>query len=130
MDRLQTKPEQSVNSPVMEQPFDRESCLPQFPGAQPVSREVAIVTVATWVQCIMDGPLPRFTEINARLGGGLPLGIAAGVNSPLWLLARIAGIEVEIPPLGSYQRGLYLSRFDDSLFVTEAEREATASHRL
>ena len=39
------------------------------------------------VQCMMkrtpDGEAPAFTEINARLGGGVPLGISAGADSPL-----------------------------------------------
>ena len=82
------------------------------------------------VQCIMDNGLPKFTEINARMGGGLPLGIAAGANSAEWLLASVAGIEVEIPPIGSYQRDLHLSRFDDSMFLSEDDREQMANHRL
>ena len=82
------------------------------------------------VQCMLKDNVPHFTEINARLGGGVPLGIAAGVDAPRWLLARSAGLEVEIPPLGTYQTGLYLTRFDDTFFVTEAQREQMASHRL
>jgi len=82
------------------------------------------------VQCMMRDDLPHFTEINARLGGGVPLGIAAGVDSPRWLLARAAGLPVEIPPLGSYQAELYMTRFDDSFFLSEADREQMASRRL
>ncbi len=82
------------------------------------------------VQCMLGDAGPTFTEINARLGGGLPLGIAAGADSPLWLLAAAANVPIEIPPLGSYRTGLYLSRFDDSQFTTEAEREEMASRRL
>lgn len=87
------------------------------------------------VQCMMkpmaDGrQIAAFTEINARLGGGLPLGISAGADSPLWLLAAAAKLPVEIPPLGSYRCGVYLSRFDQSLFLTEDEREQMASHRV
>jgi carbamoyl-phosphate synthase large subunit len=78
----------------------------------------------------MKDGVPHFTEINARLGGGVPLSIAAGVDFPHWLLARAAGLPVEIPPLGSYRTGLYLTRFDDSFFLTESEREQMASHRL
>src|SRR5207249_1264001 len=59
------------------------------------------------VQCMMKDGVPHFIEINARLGGGFPLGIAAGADSPRWLLARCAGLELEIPPPGSYQSGLY-----------------------
>jgi carbamoyl-phosphate synthase large subunit len=82
------------------------------------------------VQCMMKGDVPNFTEINARLGGGVPLGIAAGVDSPRWFLAQAAGLPVEIPPLGSYHTGLYLTRFDDSFFLTETNHERMASRRL
>jgi len=82
------------------------------------------------VQCMMKDGVPHFTEINARLGGGVPLGIAAGVDSPKWLLAKVAGISVDIPPLGSYRKGLYLSRFDDSVFLSEDDRAQMASHCL
>lgn len=87
------------------------------------------------VQCMMKNTAEgaagaAFTEINARFGGGLPLGIAAGANSPLWLLAAAAKLSVEIPPLGSYRCGLCFSRFDESLFVTENERQQMESRRL
>lgn len=82
------------------------------------------------VQCMLKGGVPHFTEINARLGGGVPLGIAAGVDSPRWLLARAAGLDVAIPPIGSYQAGLYMTRFDDSFFLSEAEREQVAGRCL
>ena len=82
------------------------------------------------VQCMMRSGTPCFTEINARLGGGAPLGIAASADWPVWLLARCAGMRADVPPLGSYRTGLYMTRFDDSLFLTEAERERMASRRL
>lgn len=82
------------------------------------------------VQCIMKDGIPYFTEINARVGGGAPLGIAAGADWPKWLLVRYAGIPIEIPPLGSYETGLHLSRFDDSFFFTEAHVEKMASCHL
>ncbi len=82
------------------------------------------------VQCMMKHGTPHFTEINARLGGGAPLGIAAGADWPAWLLARCAGLPVEVPPIGSYKCGLYLTRFDDAFFLTEAEREQMAGRRL
>ncbi len=73
------------------------------------------------VQCILRDGKPFFTEINARFGGGCPLGIAAGANSPKWYLAEAAGIKVRIPPMGEYQRDLYLTRYDESFFVEEIE---------
>lgn len=75
------------------------------------------------VQCIMKNDEPYFTEINARFGGGLPLGIAAGVDSPKLLLGRLAGLPIEIPPLGQYRTGLYMTRYDESFFFTERDRE-------
>jgi carbamoyl-phosphate synthase large subunit len=82
------------------------------------------------VQCMMHEGAPRFTEINARFGGGMPVGVAAGADSLRWLVARIAGIPQEIPPLGSYQDGLYFSRFDETVYLTEAELEKMASHTV
>jgi carbamoyl-phosphate synthase large subunit len=73
------------------------------------------------VQCILRDGRPFFTEINARFGGGCPLGIRAGVNSPKWYLAEAAGLSVKIPPLGSYTRGLYMTRFDESFFFEEVK---------
>ncbi len=82
------------------------------------------------VQCMLKGDVPYFTEINARMGGGLPLGIAAGVDAPSWLLAKLAGAPLEIPPLGSYQTGLYLTRFDDAFLLSQQEHANIASCRL
>jgi carbamoyl-phosphate synthase large subunit len=71
------------------------------------------------VQCILRDGKPYFTEINARFGGGCPLGIRAGVNSPKWYLAEAAGLPRKIPPVGKYARGLYMTRFDESFFFGE-----------
>lgn len=82
------------------------------------------------VQCLLADGQPCFTEVNARFAGGVPLAIAAGAPVVHWLLARIAGLEVEIPPLGTYRVGLHLSRFDDSLFVSQEELADAERHRL
>ena len=82
------------------------------------------------VQCMMRDGMPHFTEINARLGGGVPLGIAAGVDAPLLLLARAAGLPVQPPQLGTYQTGLYMTRFDDSFVLTEGDRAEVARYRV
>lgn len=89
-------------------------------GCCRVARALPAVGPIT-VQCMMQGDIPYFTEINARLGGGVPLGIAAGAESPRWLLARAAGLPIEIPPLDSYQTGLYMTRFDESFFLNQAD---------
>jgi carbamoyl-phosphate synthase large subunit len=82
------------------------------------------------VQCILRDGRPYFTEVNARFGGGVPLGIAAGVNSPKWLLALAAGCRVDTPPLGTYETGLYLTRFDESILRSESDRARIESNRL
>jgi carbamoyl-phosphate synthase large subunit len=82
------------------------------------------------VQCMLREGKPYFTEINPRFGGGVPLGIAAGVRSPHWFLAMAAGLPVEVPPLGSYKVGLYITRFDDSFFLTKEEYARVASRHL
>jgi len=81
-------------------------------------------------QCIVRDGIPYFTEVNARFGGGAPLSIVAGANMPLWLLAKSAGVEIDIPQIGSYQIGLHLARFDDSLFLTEKQLGEMESHHI
>ena len=82
------------------------------------------------VQCLLraDGT-HAFTEVNARFGGGAPLGFAAGMRSPQWLLAHAAGQPVELPEPGSYEVGLYMTRYDESRFLREEERAALAQRR-
>lgn len=82
------------------------------------------------VQCMLSDSGPQFTEINARFGGGIPLGIAAGANSPLWYLAEAAGLQASIPPLGTDFSGLYLTRFDESYFISEDTYKQIEGHRL
>ena len=73
------------------------------------------------VQCILEGNDAYFIEINARYGGGAPLGFAAGVKSPHWYLSIASGIELNLPSIGSYKKNLFLSRYDNSLFMDEGK---------
>ena len=98
-------------------------------GCVKIARELPAIGAIT-VQCMMKGADPYFTEINARFGGGSPLGIAAGVDSPRWLLARMAGIPLQLPALGEYEKGLYMTRCDESFFLTESEREDISGRYL
>ena len=70
------------------------------------------------IQCLFRDGRPHFTEINGRFGGGLPLAIAAGCDFPGWYLALAAGMPLDLPEAGSYRRGLYLTRCDESYFCT------------
>jgi len=82
------------------------------------------------IQCMMNDNTPYFTEINARFGGGVPLSIFAGMNSPLWYLTKMAGLNVYIPKIGTYKIGIYLTRYDKSLFLNEDELEKIRSNIL
>lgn len=66
-------------------------------------------------QCIMVKNLPYFIEINARLGGGIPLAIAAGVNVSDLIVGHLSGKTIET--ISDYQCGLQMTRFDDSFFI-------------
>lgn len=82
------------------------------------------------VRCLMKDGRPHFTEINARLGSGVPLGIAAGADSPRWLLARTAGLDEPISPLGAYRKNLYLTRCEESFFIGGQERRRLVNQRV
>lgn len=98
-------------------------------GCARIASELPAVGPIT-VQCLMNGDVPCFTEINARCGGGVPLAIAAGLDLPVLLLSRCAGIPVPPPPLGAYRTNLHIIRFDESYFLTEQEREQVAACRF
>jgi len=61
-----------------------------------------------------DGTV-RFTEINPRFSGAVPLTIAAGANFPEWILRMVAGEEVP-SMLGKYKRDLFMVRYEESMF--------------
>jgi carbamoyl-phosphate synthase large subunit len=82
------------------------------------------------IQCLRAKEGAIFTEVNARFGGGVPLGIAAGVPSPAWYVAEAAGLPVHPPPIGTYQTGLYLTRYDGSFFLAESDVERIARRRF
>ncbi|MCI0709834.1 MAG: ATP-grasp domain-containing protein [Chloroflexi bacterium] len=82
------------------------------------------------IQCMMKDGIPHFTEINPRFGGGLPFAVRAGVHAPLWLLSRLTDNSIEIPPLGTYETGLYMTRFDDTYFITPDVYEARQRARI
>ncbi|NLX95783.1 MAG: aminotransferase class I/II-fold pyridoxal phosphate-dependent enzyme [Rhodopirellula sp.] len=82
------------------------------------------------VQCMLNGGSPKYTEVNARFGGGIPLSVAAGADGPLLLLARLAGVPVEIPRPGAYRQHLHFSRFDDSWFGSFDPRPAGSAPQV
>lgn len=67
------------------------------------------------LQCIDDGLMVYWIEINPRFGGGIPLSIRAGVDYP-HLLYRMCNGEPLQPILGEYQTNLTMLRYDQSVY--------------
>lgn len=74
------------------------------------------------LQCLMKEGSPVFIEINARLGGGLPLAIAAGLDVPAILISLASGRPYQ-HLLREPEVGLLMTRCDESIFVREDARE-------
>jgi len=67
-------------------------------------------------------------EVNARMGGGLPLTIAAGADWPGWIIDLTAG---QAPNLSARVRdGLMILRYDASVFVETRPVEAPTRTKL
>ena len=60
----------------------------------------------------------RFTEVNARFGGGAPMSVAAGADFPRWLCELAAGGR---PSPAAIRDGAQFSRFDDSFEIATNE---------
>jgi carbamoyl-phosphate synthase large subunit len=82
------------------------------------------------VQCMIQGDEIYYTEINARFGGGAPLGIASGVHYPAIILSRLAGLPMKQLEPGRYKQGLFVSRFDDAIFIDEQKRVEMAGRNI
>jgi carbamoyl-phosphate synthase large subunit len=120
--RIQTRSGEVTKAVTVYHPEIVEQC-------RHIARALGAIGPIT-VQGMWDRGRFLFTEINARFGGGVPLGIAAGADSPRWLLARAAGLEIEIPPIGEYRTQVHLTRFDDSFIFSDAARPEAASRHL
>lgn len=59
-------------------------------------------------------------EINARMGGGLPLTIAAGGDWPLWILQMAKGIRPEFED--RVRNGVLMSRYDQGAFYNSVTK--------
>ncbi|MHC4981647.1 MAG: ATP-grasp domain-containing protein, partial [Planctomycetota bacterium] len=65
-----------------------------------------------------------FTEINPRFGGGVPLSIRAGADSPRWLLELLMGREPTVA-MKAWTDGLVMLRYDREIFVEPEEQLGT-----
>jgi len=70
----------------------------------------------------------RVIEVNPRFGGGAPLGIWAGADSPRWLLSEWLGRKPRIR-LDNFQEGLMMLRYHQSFFIHVADSDQTNSAR-
>jgi len=62
-------------------------------------------------------------EINPRFGGGFPLTSQAGADYPTWLIQDVLGEHSDANP-DSWEDGLIMLRFDDSVFLSAKTVEA------
>lgn len=74
------------------------------------------------VQCFASGDTDseiRFTEINPRVGGGLPLSVAAGANYPKQIIRMALGQTIE-PCVGDFADEFYMFRYEEGVYVPGA----------
>lgn len=67
------------------------------------------------IQCIKSDEKIYIIEINPRFGGGAPMSIDAGANSPKYLYKLLLGEDLEYNE--DYKDKLFFSRFDDSIMI-------------
>ena len=69
------------------------------------------------IQCMKSNKEIKFIEINPRFGGGAPMSIKAGANSPFNLYKLLKGEKLEYNE--DYMDNMLALRFDDSIFLSE-----------
>jgi carbamoyl-phosphate synthase large subunit len=69
------------------------------------------------IQCFVTDDGPVFSEINARFGGGYPLSNMAGAKFPELLTDLMNGKKLS-NYLGTYTKGLIMSRYDKGVYQT------------
>jgi carbamoyl-phosphate synthase large subunit len=58
----------------------------------------------------------KFTEINPRFGGGVPLSIKAGANFPKWILQELLGKKPNVK-FDGFKDGLTMLRYDAEVWL-------------
>lgn len=82
------------------------------------------------LQYMMQGDVPYFTEINARLGGGAPLSVVAGANFAEWFIMQKGNLPFTLPDGWRYREGVYFSRYDESYTMNETQYHAMESRHI
>ena len=57
-----------------------------------------------------------FIEMNPRFGGGVPLSIKAGADSPKWILQLLLGTDPDYE-MDTWTDKLFMLRYDKGIFV-------------
>lgn len=119
--RISVRGGEAIKSKTVQIPGLDEACWQ-------VARKLPAIGPIT-VQCMMKGNQPCFIEINARLGGGLPLALAAGLDVPAALLAMAAG-ENPRKYVQPHRVGVIMTRFDESIFLTHHDHERISGRNI
>ena len=82
-----------------------------------LSQELKLIGHNT-IQCFSDGQTVKFIEVNPRYGGGANLGLAAGANTPLYLIQLLKGKRVK-SKIGKFEDNLIMLRYTEDLFIKE-----------
>ena len=76
-----------------------------------------VITIQLFVTTVGE---IRFTEINPRFGGGVPLSIEAGADFPLWILQELTGDQPRIR-FDGFTDGLMMLRYDAEVWCRDAD---------
>jgi carbamoyl-phosphate synthase large subunit len=71
------------------------------------------------VQCIKSDNKIKFFEINPRFGGGSPISITAGANSPVYIYRLLKGESLKEE--NNIKDGLIALRYDQAVFLDNSE---------
>jgi len=74
------------------------------------------------LQCIVNGPVVFWIEINPRFGGGTPLSLQAGVDYP-HLLYQLCRGETVAPLIGQFRDNLLMLRYEQAFYVDNQTRD-------
>jgi len=72
------------------------------------------------IQCFFENDVTKFIEVNPRYGGGMNLGIAAGANTPRYLIKLLKGVEIE-NRIGQFKDGLIMLRYTQDVIIEEKD---------
>jgi len=90
-------------------------------AARLVEALVAGPGVITLQLFLTDDDKVKFIEINPRFGGGVPLSIKAGANSPKWILQELLGRKTNIR-FDNFKDNLIMLRYDGEVWLENPQQ--------